>query len=503
MSRNKFMSNLSRRRLLAGGSAAAAAAAAAASLRGRRALSDPIAAGSIKHLALDPEDRKLLFVVCATGGGSIIDSFLPVAESEADPGVAPGINVYPDSLIVQPPGSNIRCVNKLSDPIYTSSYDLPTFLAKHYQDLVVMTHEGTSVNHSVAQKRAVTGANINRGRTISEAMAEIHGAGLPLPNVNMAVGGYVEPGDDPSLPTFARPEIVADPLMFAASTHGSRGILEAPTSQRMAQARAARAKLEAVSPFGQTYPNAPLRSTYMNVRSDLSPSLEELDLITKLMMIPPDQLPPQYGLEASPLADQLPGAFSKLYEDRWEQQAALAFLLSHYGLSAATTISLTFDPIFVGDEVIGTPLAFDYSHNDHRTAQNVMWSRVMLGVDGLISMLKAFDYMGDPELGKMWDRSLIYIATDFGREKIRPSNSTNFSTGHHLNNGSVLISPMLKGNQIYGGIDPDTCLTYGFDGLTGEPDEGDLKREGDVYSLVAQAMGIEFAGRRDLSGLIR
>jgi len=54
-------------------------------------------------------------------------------------------------------------------------------------------------------------------------------------------------------------------------------------------------------------------------------------------------------------------------------------------------------------------------------------------------MLKKHDYMGDPELGKMWDRSLIYVATEFGRGKTRRKDAETSGTSHHLNNGSVLI----------------------------------------------------------------
>jgi len=48
------------------------------------------------------------------------------------------------------------------------------------------------------------------------------------------------------------------------------------------------------------------------------------------------------------------------------------------------------------------------------------------------------------EAADLWDRSLIYVATDCGREKARPSGASSWGTGHHLNNGSVLISPLLR-----------------------------------------------------------
>ena len=167
--------------------------------------------------------------------------------------------------------------------------------------------------------------------------------------------------------------------------------------------------------------------------------------------------------------------------------------------SAETVCSLT--PEY--SSLISTPLAFDYSHTDHRVAQNLMWGRTCRLIDGLVTLLKTFDYLGDPSLGKLWDRSLIYVATEFGREKTRSAGASSWSSGHHLNNGALLISPLLKGNAVYGGVDPNTLLTYGFDRATGQPDPGAIMREGDVYSAIAMALGIEFEGRRDMAALVR
>lgn len=494
-------SNFTRRRLLGGllGAGALGAAGAALGLRpgvarsGLRADDDPGLA-----------DRKLLFVVCATGGGNIVDSFLPVLDSEVTDADPEGLDVYPESLIVQPPGSNIRCVGTLPDySFFTSNFAMQTLLANHYADFVVLPHECTSVNHTVAQRRALTGAGVNFGRTIMEAQAERHGAGLLLPNTNMANGGYIAPGDDPDLPRWARAELIADPIMFAASTHGRRGIAGAPSSEAIERARGVRSKLEQASPFGQTFAASPLRQAYLDQRETSQPAIEAADLISKLMLVPQSSLPAKYGLEASPLVEPITEAFPRLYQDAWEARASLAFALAYFGVSCSITVGLDFDPVADGNTLIATPLAFDYSHNDHRVAQNLMWGRTCRLVDGLITLLKTFDYLGDPALGKMWDRSLVYIATDFGREKIRPSGANSWGTGHHLNNGSVLLSPLLKGNAVYGGVDPDTLLTYGFDRSTGAPDPAAIMREGDVYSAIASALDIEFEGRRDMSAMVR
>jgi hypothetical protein len=497
-------SNFSRRRVLGGLLGAGALGAGALAGLGLR----PRVARSGEGLRAEDDpglaERKLLFVVCATGGGNIVDSFLPVLESEVTSGDPTALDVYPESLIVQPPGSNIRCVGNLDNYSYfTNSFSMQTLLANHHADMVVLGHEVTSVNHAVAQKRALTGAGVNRGRTIMEAQAERHGSGLLLPNTNMANGGYLAPGDDPDLPRWARAELIADPLMFAMSTHGRRGVSGAPDVAAIDRARAVRTKLEQESPFGQTFGESSLRKQYLEQRETSQPAIEAADLISKLMLVPQDNLPAQYGLEASPIVDPIREAFPLIYQDAWEARAALAFALAYFGVSCSVTVGLDFDPVAVGNSLIATPLAFDYSHNDHRVAQNLMWGRTSRLIDGLITLLKTFDYLGDPTLGKMWSRSLIYVATDFGREKFRPSGATSWSTGHHLNNGALLISPLLKGNAVYGGVDPNTLLTYGFDRRTGDPDPGAIMREGDVYSAIASALDIEFAERRDMSVMLK
>jgi uncharacterized protein (DUF1501 family) len=102
----------------------------------------------------------------------------------------------------------------------------------------------------------------------------------------------------------------------------------------------------------------------------------------------------------------------------------------------------------------------------------------------------------------MWDRSMIYVATDFGRDKTRPAGAESWGTGHSLNNGTLLVSPLLAGNRVYGGVDPTTCETYGFDGRTGEVDASLRCSEGHIYSAIAQALDIEFPGRIDMSALL-
>jgi uncharacterized protein (DUF1501 family) len=115
-------------------------------------------------------------------------------------------------------------------------------------------------------------------------------------------------------------------------------------------------------------------------------------------------------------------------------------------------------------------------------------------VDKLITLLKSEPF--DTATGEsLWDRTMIYVATDFGRTRNRPDSATTFGSGHDLNNGFVLLSPMVKGNTILGGVDPLTTLTYGFDARTGAPQVGKLTpNEPDIFSGVLTAMGADLAG---------
>lgn len=450
-----------------------------------------------------PNDKKLLFIIAASGGASIVDAFLPVTSST--PGAFSG--AYADTLIDQPAGSQIRCVKpipgiKIQGAIdLGNGYSLATLLSKHKDDMIIVPQECTSVNHIVAAQRAMTGDNIFGGRTLAEACAQQYGAGLLLANCNMANGGYLSNGTHPETALYAKGEPVADPLTFAFGTHGFKGISSAPDGALLEQARKIRNRIEQVSAFGKRYGTQQGITQYIASRQALLSAAESGNFIGKLMLL---QQGPQsdlkaFGLESSPDMNLLLSKFANLGTDNFESQAALGFLLAKYGLTVAVTMSPSSVPVFEGaNRVINPPLAFDFSHTDHRSTQNAMWSRMGKVIDGLIDLLKTSDYNGDPSQGKMWDRSLIYVATEFGRDKIAGG-----SSGHHLNNGNLLISPLLKGNKVYGGVDPNTGLTFGANPLSGEPENGKRFREGHLYSLVAQALGIDFRGRIPMDGMVR
>lgn len=465
------------------------------------------AADGRKSSAAD-KDRKLLFVLCATGGASIVDSFLPLSRAEVDDeALADTLNVYPDTQLITPTGSNLRCPSYIESTgllagVYESSYTLDAFLAKHYASTAVLTQECSSVNHQAGQHRSLTGAGIHGGRTILEAMAVRHGEGLTLPCCNMANDGYIQPGVDPTLPEFARAEVIAAPLGFGAAMDGIKGVLGAPDRALVERARGIRDDIDDASVFGKTFADAPRRTRFLANRRHVQPQLESAALLDKLMLLPPELLDPKYGVTSSPLLPKLTEKLPNMLADPWESQAALAVLLAYYGLTCASAIGLRHEPNFGDGKLLTTPLAFDFSHTDHRVAQYLMWGHVLRVLDALVDLLQDLDYLGDPSLGKMWDRSLVYVATDFGRDKTRPAAAESWATGHSLNNGTVLVSPLVQGNRVFGGIDPKTCETYGFDGTTGEADPSMSCNEGHIFSAIAHALDIEFPGRIDMSGVL-
>ena len=71
-----------------------------------------------------------------------------------------------------------------------------------------------------------------------------------------------------------------------------------------------------------------------------------------------------------------------------------------------------------------------------------------------------------------------------------------FGSGHDLNNGSLIVSPLANGGRVLGGVDPTTLLTYGFDPETGKPEPGRHMTEPEVYSGIAHALGIDTAGSK-------
>jgi hypothetical protein len=492
----------SRRRILKLLAASGVASLAAGALRPSPASADQLTLRSVA-----PRDRKLLFVLGAWGGASIIDGFMPVAEGEVgDLFLAQTLNVFPDGQLVTPPQSKLRVPLPLQDyGIYAKpSYSLESFVKAHGADVAVIAHEVSSVNHSVAQHRSLTGASVNRGRTLMEAAALRYGGGMVLPNCNMASDGYTRHGVDASVPAEARHELIAAPLLFATGTHGFRGVASAPDAAAFERAREVRRSLEERSIFGRTFADDARRQKFLYVRNKLAPEIERAGVFDKLLLVDTAKVDAKYGVKTDPLAVKLRSLMPEIETDRAQAQLALGFLLAYHGISASVTMGYSQDAyVQPSGAIVGSPIAFDFSHNSHRQAQGLMWGRTVGLLDTLITLLKTHDYMGDPALGKMWDRSLVYVATEFGRDKKRPFLAGSWGTGHDLNNGSVLISPLLKGNAVYGGVDPRTCLTYGFDPNTGAPTPDKVMGESDVYGIIAHALDLDAPAATRFPSVVR
>jgi len=487
----KKKQKLSRRRLLRGMCATAAAAVASPALFG--------ALRSQPARAAAPGDKKprFLIVLAGFGGASIIDSFM--AQSHTDVGANfPNINCFPDSEVSRI--GEFRAVTTSGATIgqlpFGFDEDQVDFVTRRQADMMVVTQTGTSVNHVIAQKRSVTGNSAWSGRTLQEAVALEYGAGMPLPNVNMASMGYLENGTDSSLPASVYAEPVAQPALWPLSLDGMAGIKDLPSRDIIALARKTRdTKLDPNSNFNKTFTDSERLQRWMLQRNSQAPELEVRDLITSLNPLPnaPPTIPlTEYGLNASPDAGVVRATFPNFLTDPLEGQAALAYLLIKNRISCSITIAPNFGLVLNGSVLANPPLGFDYSHAGHRGAQALMWGRVLSIADRLITLLENEEF--DSTTGEsFWDRSMIYMATDFGRTKKRANAAEIFSTSHDLNNGNLVISPMVNGGRVLGGVGVDGN-TYGFDPISGIANTNVTMTESQIYGGVLQAMGVSTTG---------
>jgi hypothetical protein len=495
-----FHSKITRRRALA--SLAATSAGGFAALAGSR----PSRAGG-------PEDPRFLIVLCASGGASIIDGPLAIRESEA--GVAaPTLNCFPDLIFADLDPSipfsaidaTLGAVGPIPIPFTTQQAQ---FVQAHHDDMLVSTLTSTSVNHQVAQARAVTGNGAWRGRTLQEAVANQYGAAFPLPNVHLTTGtAFTERGADSSLPAWAYGEQVADPALWPLALDGSRGTSHPVDADVLATARALRNDvLDAESKFNQAFAASDGVRTWTGLRGNSQAAIEQASLIDQLLFVP-DAAPYNLGargLTPSPDAATVRAAFPNYDWDPLHAQAALAFLLIKNRVSVTVTLGPGFDLVLEDGASLGggglpegsmanPPIGFDFSHQGHRSTQGFMWSRIYEVASGLITLLRGEEWDNGQSL---WDRTMIYVATDFGRSKNRVANAPEFGTGHDLNNGVLMISPMVNGNTVLGGRNPTTGMTYGFDPGTGAPDTGREMTEEEVYGGVLGVMGVDTGGETD------
>lgn len=467
-------------------------------------------------------DPRLLIVLTTTGGASMLDAMLAIRESESKN--AATLNCFPDSA-VRTVGAfravDIDLNNLGAIPIPVKGRQ-SAIVEAHQADMMVATWQRTSVNHLIGQRRAVNGNSAWYGRTLQEAVALTYGAGFALPNVHLSAGtGYTDRGSDGSLPAYCYGETVADPRLWPLSLHGSQGIIGAPRHDLINQARTLRnTRLDPQSRFGRVFAGSSRLETWQHLRGNPQQALEAEDLIKKLMISPESAEFPlkAHGLSSSPDGEQVRAAFPDFARDPLEAQAALAFLLLKYRLSVTVTLGPSFTAVINGEDaeadnatgeevypgmdadegedddvvlpegsIANPPLSFDFSHGEHRGVQALMWSRVLGVADRLIRLLKNEEWSNGESL---WDRTMIYVANDFGRSKNRPQGAEQFGTGHDLNDGALIISPLANGGRLLGGIDPDTGITYGFDPATGAPDRNRQMTEAEIYAGMAQSLGV-------------
>ena len=486
----------SRRDILKGLAAAAGGTAAGSSLWSGQALAE------------SAKSPKFLIVLAAGGGMSIIDGPLAIRASEcATPDT---VNCFPDSWVKGWDGSPFRAadfsMNEMG-PIPASFSVKPSeILARRRNDLMVATWTRTSVNHAIGQRRAITGNEAWKGRTLQELVAWQYGADVPIPNIQLLSGtGYSTPGTDASLPPWTRGQLVSNPATFPLSLDGAKGLAR-PLSPSVLEAvrKHRNSSFDPNTPFTKVFGAAPRLAAWNELRGTPQERIESLDLITRLMVQPDGGQFPlgDFGLDSSPAAQAVREVFPRYDIDPFHAQAALAFLLLKYRVSVSVTLGPTSD--FVYDEtatggdnvlplnsVLNPPLAFDSSHQGHRSGQAVMIEKIYAVIDGLIALLSKEDY-GDGS--SMWDHTMIYVATDFGREKHRPAGAEDWGTSHSLNNGVMVFSPMVPGDTLRGGVDPDTGFTYGFDPVSGAPEPGREMAEAEVFGGLLGALGVDTAG---------
>lgn len=479
--------SISRRRLLAGILGGAAATAGGAGLWRRRA-----------NAGQGPA-KKFLITVGAFGGASITDSFMAVSEDDLTAEQAAVVNAYPAAEIANFAGSPFRAVNRSAN-LFGESHvgDQSAFVSAHRDEMLVVTQTGTSVNHTIAQQRSITGNGAWNGRTLQEAIAVQHGDELPLPNVTMGSLGFRADGLDPTTPPEAYAASVADPQRWPLGLDGIEGIEGHPDREIVELARSVRSEeLDPQSRFWQTFQLSERLERWKAQRDDEMPAIEQAELLRKL----------NFGSihESLPAFDQadlaaLETAFLNISFDPLAQQAAMAYLLVKHGVSCAVTVSPNWNLVTNPDSetngfnrITSPPLSFDYSHTSHRTSQQIMWKRTLDTVDGLISLLRDAPHPFEPG-DSCWDHTLIYVATDFGRTKNRPDGATGFGTGHHLNNGNLLLGHGLRGNTVLGGVDPVTGLTYGFNPQSGTATPGVEMKEDVIYAGILDALAVDHAG---------
>jgi hypothetical protein len=452
-----------------------------------------------------PRRAKRLIVFTLTGGASFANSFLCRRRSEvAHP---ERLDVFDEDEVVEFADSPLRAV-RLSDrtlgaegfrqQLVIDRDAQVRFMTKRRHQLTVATVTAGSITHPIGQHRAMTGGGAWRGRTIAEAFAagSASAENVAIPNVNMASAGFQQAGTDPSLDARVRQESIVAPSEWFLGLHGSRGIRGAPRSELIDLARRTRdERLEPLSEFVRDHATTKALSSWALRRGRAQHELEALDLITKLCFTEGSGVGSlsDYGLSASPEAGSVRHAFPRWAHDPLESQAALAFLLLRHRVSAAVTIGPGYETVVLpSGEVLNPSVSFDSAHTRSRPVHAAMWGRVLGVADRLIDLME--QTVVDSATGEtLWDDCVMYFVGEFGRETTRPDDALVFGTAHHPRSAILLASPILTGNRLLGGVDPNDLGTYGFDLANGSPMPETMVREDQMFAGVLTALGIDLS----------
>jgi hypothetical protein len=331
----------------------------------------------------EQKPRFIIVLTCA-GGASILDSFMAVTEAEAGAN-APSLNCFPN-----PTGSPDDVVKRIGPftaldqnlsiatlgglPVNSRQSD---FVRNHQDHMMVMTLEGTSVNHGIASARSMTGNDAWNGRMIQEAVAAQYGKQMPLANLSMAGGPYAIRGIELTLPDFAAPIQVADPITFPLGLHSTAGLSGLPADDLVELAQKARSEgLDPNSNFLKTFKDSPMVKRWLQNREVTAREFERQNLINKLFYGETTE----GGLTPAEESAMLRDTFPNYMVDPLEAQAMTAYLAITRRLSAAVTLGPTAATV-IGpggvNDILNPPIAFDFSNTDHRGVQALMWQRVL------------------------------------------------------------------------------------------------------------------------------
>lgn len=452
--------------------------------------------GSRRISAEPSAEPRFLLNVCGLGGYSIQDAFMAVRESQAG-SAAPHFNAFPDSWV-----EDIGPFTAVSiPPDHLSGFGRasfqPDFVRRHGGEMLVYTHRASSVNHPVGQQRVMNGDRAWLGRTIPEAVAAHYGSSHPLANVNMAASGFAEHGTDPSLPSWAKAISVTDPWMFPLALSSHLGLSRPWTGSEVARMRSLRARrVEAQSDLLRAHRDDPMWSVWRAHRERVQ-LLESVSAIEKLNLNPSTDERPfdEYGLPTTSDLPRLQAAFPRLTQDPFEAQAALAFLLFKHRFSVTVTIAPAPQQLEIDREIVNAGSAFDASHGIHRRNQALMWTRVLRVADQLISLLKSEPYGNGGET--LWDRTVLFMPTEFGRGQYRVNGEEAFGTAHDLEGAQVVVSPLANGGKVLGEVVPSTGRLRGFD-PEARDNVIDARRSGiseaETYAGILHLLGVPTPG---------